>query len=447
MMRARRMFCRLALLLALSLAPLAAAAPKVIRTEPPAFALAVDPKQRALRIVFDQPMSKNGMSIVGGGPEFPEFVGKALWENEKTLVYTWKLEAAHSYWLSINSMKFNNFRSRKGEPAEPFPLQFHTALPKSGAAGRGARDELNRKAVEILRKAIDQEYSYRDLRRVDWAARFQEGGPALSEAPDTKTFAKLAALLIAPAQDIHFWFSVDGEQISAWQRDVFRNIDLGRLPDRVPGWKQEGKLIATGSFPDGIRYIFFRSWAPGEDWLKPAFDLLAKAAESKAPLIIDVRANGGGAEPSAQAFAGCFIDEPICYARHRIRSGGKLGEMHERVLKPRPDGPRFRGPCAVLIGKGTVSSSESFAMMMSLVKSCILLGESTAGASGNPREVDLGNGVTAIVPCWQDLRLDGSPLEGEGFAPTVAVRATPEDFEKGDPVLDAALSRLGGKGR
>jgi len=80
--------------------------------------------------------------------------------------------------------------------------------------------------------------------------------------------------------------------------------------------------------------------------------------------------------------------------------------------------------------------------MMKQVRGCTLIGERTAGSSGNPSPVDLGNGVSAFVPSWRSLRVDGTCLEGEGFAPDVEVRASPGDFRAGDPVLDAALKRL-----
>jgi len=58
--------------------------------------------------------------------------------------------------------------------------------------------------------------------------------------------------------------------------------------------------------------------------------------------------------------------------------------------------------------------------------------------------VDLGIGVVAFVPSWKDLRLDGTCLEGEGFAPDITVQTRPEDFEKTDPVVEAALRLLRG---
>ncbi len=102
-------------------------------------------------------------------------------------------------------------------------------------------------------------------------------------------------------------------------------------------------------------------------------------------------------------------------------------------------------------------------MMMGHVSGCKLIGQRTAGASGNPKPVDLGNGVVVFVPTWQDLDLDGACLEGRGVAPDIEVKAErrvrglsprPDGMPKGarcselevltsqDPVLAAALRFL-----
>ncbi|HLQ38586.1 MAG TPA: peptidase S41, partial [Planctomycetota bacterium] len=62
--------------------------------------------------------------------------------------------------------------------------------------------------------------------------------------------------------------------------------------------------------------------------------------------------------------------------------------------------------------------------------------------SGNPKPHELGNGVTIVVPSWQDLRPDGTCFEGEGLAPDVEVAATAQDLEQHDPILERALELL-----
>jgi len=157
-----------------------------------------------------------------------------------------------------------------------------------------------------------------------------------------------------------------------------------------------------------------------------------------------VRANGGGSEPTAQVFAGCFLQRSAVYAKNTTRRDGNFIGPFDRAVEPNKNRPPFRGRSAVLMGQGTISSSESFVMMMKQAPGCTLIGDRTAGSSGNPKPVDLGNGVTVLVPSWKDLRLNGTCLEGEGFAPDIAVKVAPEAFEKADPVLEMALRTLRG---
>src|SRR5687767_12834278 len=63
-----------------------AAPPKVIITSPDNGEIDVDPAITEIRVEYDQPMSPDGKSILGGGPTFPQISGKITWANPKTLV-------------------------------------------------------------------------------------------------------------------------------------------------------------------------------------------------------------------------------------------------------------------------------------------------------------------------------------------------------------------------
>ena len=59
--------------------------PRVVQTFPENGATAVDPATNELRVVFDQPMGRR-VSFVGGGPTFPELVGRLYWTSTTTVV-------------------------------------------------------------------------------------------------------------------------------------------------------------------------------------------------------------------------------------------------------------------------------------------------------------------------------------------------------------------------
>lgn len=320
--------------------------------------------------------------------------------------------------------------------------------PFSAASGMGCSNSrggviLSRheRAFFRLRRTILDDYSYRDLHPVNWEKQFKSFEADLHSLGTARQFAEEAVRVLNPAKDIHLWLKVRNLSIPTYRRCVERNISMEALSRSIPGWQQHNDTVISGKFPSGPLYLCLRRWpAHARERLELGYRVLRQAIAGKQPLIIDVRANGGGSEPLAALFAGCFIRHPVCYAKHLTRRAGKLLGPIERWLKPNRRRPHYSGPVAVLIGTGTVSSCESFVLMMRQVPGCKLIGQPTAGASGNPLPFDLGNGVVVYVPSWKDLDLDGVCIEGRGVAPDILVDALPSAFA--DPVLASALRFL-----
>ena len=426
-------------------AKVAAGPPRVAKAIPDDGATDVDPKMRELRVTFDQDMRPGGYSIVGGGPTFPAGPeARTRWLDARTIMMPLKMEPNRDYQLSINTERFQNFRNTEGQPAEPYPIRFRTGT--GNGEGKGTAKKLtqrdNREAIKRLKTAIDEDYSYRDLHEVQWDAAFESAADRLAAATTPLEFAKRATVLLAPARDMHLWLKVGDWDVPSFDRKVSMNMNRASLERAIPGLDLEGP-VAVGRFRDGITYVLISTWSV-DTMLDAAYEALGKADATKG-LIVDVRPNGGGSEPLAQEFAGCFLDATRVYSKHVTRSGGAFSPIRERSVGPNPKGPKYRGKVAVLMGPANMSSCESFLLMMKQVPGCTLVGQRSYGSSGNPQQVDLGNGVTAFVPSWKDLRPDGTCLEGEGVAPDVEVKAGPRDFDTIDPVLEAAVKVLSGK--
>ena len=75
---------------------------------------------------------------------------------------------------------------------------------------------------------------------------------------------------------------------------------------------------------------------------------------------------------------------------------------------------------------------------MRQVPGCVLIGEHSFGSSGNPRPVDLLNGVTVLLPAWKAMTLEGEAFEGVGLSPDIEVTAPLEEMRLRDPLLDKA---------
>ena len=425
------------LALFLSAAPLEADNPTVVSMTPDDGQDDVDPALSEIRVQFDQEMSPHSWSIVGGGPMFPEIVDRPRWEDAKTIVIAVKLQPDHEYQMSINSDTFTGFRNRSGEPALPQPLSFrtrragHTAEPVESLS-----PEINRAAIQALRKTIDANYSYRDRLKIDWDQMIAAQTPAMTAAKTPNQFARAVAKLLRAAQDAHVHVRAGDRTIGTHVNPNPPNFNLQTLRRVVPEWKVHQGGVVTGKYSDEIGYLLVPGWIRGQTMgLDDAF---ATVNDTKG-LVIDVRMNGGGNEDLASHFAGRFINQPTIYSRHRTRCNGQWLGPFDRVVNPRAVGERYPGPIAVLIGPKVASSCESFVLMIKQGARCTLVGDMTKGSSGNPRHYDLGNGVTVILSSWEDQLPDGTILEGRGVTPDILVRTTLVELRERDMVLQAAL--------
>jgi len=420
------------------------APPKVIEAIPDNGDTNVNPSLKKIRVTFDQDMKQAGYSWVGGGETFPKMLGQPRWIDARTCEMPVDLEPNHDYWLSINSPTYRNFVGKNDEPAEPYPISFQTG-PGDGSPAPKPENPRSEESYAELKRAIDENYSYRDFRKVDWGLLFNDYAPRLQGAASPREFAKTATELLKYANDPHIWLKLGNATFGTSHREILRNYNMQTLSRIVPEWTQRSEYVITGLFPDEIGYVLISTWSVDQPIQHEAeFEALEDFAYTKG-LIVDVRPNGGGDEMQAQFFAGCFIEEPCLYAKNVYRSPDSptgFTDPYDRIFFPKKGRPKYRQKVAVLTGQAVMSSCESFLLMMKQVPNSRLFGDRSYGSSGNPRAFALPNGVTVYLPSWQDMRPDGTVFEGEGIAPDVVISASAEDFENGDLVLEAALKYL-----
>jgi beta-lactamase regulating signal transducer with metallopeptidase domain len=103
-------------------------APHIIATSPKVGATDVDPALKEITVTFDRDMEE-GMSWVGGGPDFPKAPegAKGHWRDKRTCVWPVKLQPGHFYRVGINSQRYRNFRAENAIPVTPSAITFRTS--------------------------------------------------------------------------------------------------------------------------------------------------------------------------------------------------------------------------------------------------------------------------------------------------------------------------------
>jgi len=215
----------------------------------------------------------------------------------------------------------------------------------------------------------------------------------------------------------------------------------------------EGRWLDPGK----VAYIRIPSFM-GPDLEKRALEL-AQEYRGASLLIVDVRGNSGGSTPSQ--LTAFLMDRPyrwwteavpmnVPFFRFRASQGGhedyRLFDRAQITWASTPQQPakdHFAGKLAILVDAGCMSACEDFAMPFKDNHRATLFGGTTSGSSGQPFQLDLGNGMLVFIGAKREAFPDGAQFEGVGIKPDVAISPTVNDLSKGkDVVLEGARREL-----
>lgn len=217
--------------------------------------------------------------------------------------------------------------------------------------------------------------------------------------------------------------------------DTVRNITVCRGMDTI---KIELPLLSSDKLPsttivetsskrlnDSIGYIAINTMMDGvlESFISD-FDKVHNLPN----LIIDVRNNEGGNSGNGRELCRYFIhhDQPHC--------------IDNKIMSPMDNA--YQGKIILLISPMTFSAAESFVIDMKESGNVILVGEPTAGDTGNhPQTFSTSNGISFRIPTAAPSNSPkGFPLEGVGIAPDYIITQTVSDyFNDKDTQLEFAV--------
>jgi carboxyl-terminal processing protease len=230
--------------------------------------------------------------------------------------------------------------------------------------------------------------------------------------------------------------------------------------DRRQASAPEPELVTEGRWltPGRVAYIRVPSWSQPR-FEERAVELLREFSGAST-VIVDVRGNSGGSTPVT--FTSLLMDRPyrwwsestpLTLALHRYYA--EIGQGDNSFRRPhlawpsqtmQPADTPFTGRVVLLVDGACNSACEDFVMPFRDNGRATLVGETTAGSTGQPYLADLGHGMMAIVGAKREAFPDGSRFEGVGIRPDVEIAPRIADVRAGrDPVLDRALRLAGGR--
>jgi hypothetical protein len=325
-------------------------------------------------------------------------------------------------------------------------VKYEPAFTRRGVPKIRTGQPLGAEGIDTFRAAwaaFDKDYAMFGVKEdVNWKKLYDQYEPLAAAATSEYELAGVIGLLVSHLKDLHVWVKQGERWVPTYNRYRVMNGNWQAVKNSVEDLEERPK-IAYGRVGKNKGYMVI--WGLEGDRLSDDFDEALEALGDTSGLIVDLRFNGGGNETIAQRIAGRFLKNKAVYSKNQYRDGKlhkNLSKELERACLAR--GPwRYAAPVVVLQGEKTMSSAESFVLMLAQAPNVTTMGDRTAGSSANPKQVKVGDSIMINVPRWLDMTPDGKPIDAVGIQPDEFIDArSPVDFAKEDPVFEAALDFL-----
>lgn len=302
---------------------------------------------------------------------------------------------------------------------------------------------------------FDRYYAHFAIKPMNWDSVYQAHYPQLTHATTERELLSRLGQIILALQDAHVDLYTGTTVVSYpyYQNSPLNApVNLQRYISFGPGG-ENADIIAHGQVKGTnlgyIRLKTFAGFGKQGQTAAPVFfriDQILKDYESKDGLIVDVRSNGGGNLVNVEVIASRFADRERRYLRQKYKRGPKPEDFTDWIdydIKPAGQNP-FLKPVLVLTNKQVGSAAESFVLAMRSFPHVLILGDTTAGASGNPVFRELPNGWTMRLSVSYAATNKDFVFEGKGLPPDIPLWISEEDVQAGrDAILEKAIEVLG----
>jgi len=317
---------------------------------------------------------------------------------------------------------------------------------------------------DVFARTWAEQYGFFDLKHADWQSIVLNQRSRITATTTPAELFDTLTSMIAPFNDAHS--SIRAEKIekswNGWRRNanwlepaarprafevVDREYVRGPLRSWLNGQMQFGYLadsVAYLRIKEFSGYASDHRFASGLAALEAALDDVFAESSTWSGLIIDVRINGGGADPYGLAIASRLTTKDYVAYSKEARSNPddptQWTEAQPSLVRPSTRAG-FKGSVVELIGIDSVSAAETFTQaLMKREPKVIRVGENTQGAFSDVLRRKLPNGWRFGVSNERFVT-DGRSFEGFGIPPDIDVPVFPESDLSGgrDGALEKAL--------
>ncbi len=322
-------------------------------------------------------------------------------------------------------------------------------------------------------------YAFFEQRDIDWLAQFDATRDAVVDEMSEAELFQLLVVLLLPFDDEHVLLSTGDQSFSPAQPKGFLKelitefeaqsevtdlndyilAEIGRWDAIIRNEYLAGRVTTAGDetlvwgvIADNVGYLrldamifnFEESIDDQVGMLENLLDEVFTDLAETHSLIVDVRLNGGGADPFALAVARRFMDAERLVLSKYTRTLEGNGPLQNLYLSPSTR-PSYLKPVVLITSGFTTSAAESFTLAMRTAPQVTHLGETTNGALSDVLSKPLPNGWQVDLSNEVYVDDQGTSYEVTGIQPamTVPVFRARERLVGQDSALNAALQYLG----
>jgi hypothetical protein len=321
---------------------------------------------------------------------------------------------------------------------------------------------------DVFAETWAEQYGFFREKNVDWASVVAANRARVTDATTPEQLFEILSGMIEPLHDAHSYIQArainkgfgGARKSPSFLAGPDRNQAYGLVSAHLTGPLHafcEGQLEFGMLGPD-VGYLRIRSFSrytkdgafdSGLAALDAALDTALAGSRAWKGLVIDVRINGGGADPYGLAIARRLTSKPYTAYVKQARSdpvdATRWTAEQPSVVQP-SSRPSFLGPVVELIGIQSISAAETFTQaLMNRTPKVIRVGETTQGVFSDVLGRRLPNGWMFGL-ANERFVTDGRSFDNVGIAPDVPVESfTPAARATGrDAAVERAVAILRG---